>query len=582
LESRSRRGPARGRSRGPGGGPRRAGTARGPARPDDPSIEPLHPTADPPDIRSFREFDLPEELQQAIEAMGISVPTPIQRLAIQPVLDGRDVIAKAETGTGKTLAFGAPIVARLEATRSTVLALVLCPTRELAQQVCNVMAELGRARGLSTALIVGGEPMHDQIVALKAGAQIVVGTPGRVLDLYGQGFLSFPWTEFVVLDEADEMLEIGFLDDVKKILSFTPPERQTLHFSATFPHDVLALARHSTREPVELATARGVSTVETIQQSYIKVDDEDRPTALRRLVETSSPEDVFLVFCDRRTEVDRLMRVLERAPFSTKALHGGFDQASRFRVMSAFRTGEVKVLVATDVASRGLDVAHVTHVINFSVPQDIQDYTHRIGRTGRAGRAGTAITFVTRRTWSDWQALIGRAPWTVPESELPPARGHAGRDERPRRSASRLREAPDHVERPQEAPRRVERPREERPPRRERPPREERAPREERGPRRERPEPAQAQRAAPASRAPEVELGADGRPRRRETTRERLARERAEAEGRGAGSERRDQRPPERAARPEGDRPPRRERDDRPRPAERRGSSEHGGFGSGV
>jgi ATP-dependent RNA helicase DeaD len=581
LESRSRKGPPRGRSRRPGGGPRRGGGAPGSPRPDDPSIEPLHPTADPPDIRSFREFDLPEELQQAIEAMGISVPTPIQRLAIRPVLEGRDVIAKAETGTGKTLAFGAPIVAKLEAGRSTVLALVLCPTRELAQQVCSVMAELGRARGLSTALIVGGEPMHDQIVALKAGAQIVVGTPGRVLDLYGQGFLSFPWTEFVVLDEADEMLEIGFLDDVKKILSFTPPERQTLHFSATFPHDVLALARQSTRDPVELATARGVSTVETIQQSFIKVDDEDRPSALRRLVEASAPDDVFLVFCDRRTEVDRLMRVLERAPFSTKALHGGFDQASRFRVMSAFRTGEVKVLVATDVASRGLDVAHVTHVINFSVPQDIQDYTHRIGRTGRAGRSGRSITFVTRRSWGDWQALIARAPWTVPEAELPQPRGSGRRDERPRREQRPREERPQEVQ-----PREPREPRGERPPRRERHdrgPREERPPREERGPRRERPE-------APSARSsePALEPGADGRSRRRETTRERLARERAESERGAAAPERRVEQPVERPAerernaRPAGERRPRRDRDERPRQGDRRHAGEGGGFGAGL
>jgi ATP-dependent RNA helicase DeaD len=225
----------------------------------------------------------------------------------------------------------------------------------------------------------------------------VVGTPGRVIDLYGQKFLSFPWTEFVALDEADQMLEIGFIDDVRKILSYTPDERQTMLFSATFPDEVLRLAREATRDPMEVATAAGHATVKTIDQSWMACGRSDRSLALMRLIEQSSADDVFLVFCDRRTEVDALMRQLERMPFSVKALHGGFDQASRFRVMSAFRTGEVKALVATDVASRGLDVHLVTHVVNYSVPQDAQDYTHRIGRTGRAGREGVAITFLEPR-----------------------------------------------------------------------------------------------------------------------------------------------------------------------------------------
>jgi len=356
-------------------------------------------------------------VQGVIAGMGIETPTPIQRLAIQPVLDGKDVIAKAETGTGKTLAFGAPMMARIDPARASVLGLVLCPTRELAQQVASVLEELGKPRGIVVALIVGGEPMHGQVDALKAGAQVVVGTPGRVLDLYGQGFLSFPWTEYVVLDEADEMLEIGFIDDVKKILSYTPEERQTMHFSATFPHAVLELARESTREPVEIATAAGVSTVDTIDQSWIEVGREERPQVLLSLIRSGTKEDVFLVFCDRRTEVDQLFRSLERSPFSVKALHGGYDQASRFRVMSAFRTGEVKALVATDVASRGLDVDHVTYVVNYSVPQDVQDYTHRIGRTGRAGRSGRAITFVTPDKARYWAEIQRDAPWDIPNHD---------------------------------------------------------------------------------------------------------------------------------------------------------------------
>jgi superfamily II DNA/RNA helicase len=203
--------------------------------------------------------------------MGISKPTPIQALAIGPVLEGRDIIAKAETGTGKTLAFGAPILAKLEPGRTSILALILCPTRELAQQVGDVLQRLGKVRGLSVALVVGGEPMMPQVKALRAGAQIVVATPGRIIDLYEQRFVQFPWTEFAVLDEADRMLEIGFLDDVKKILDYLPKERQTLLFSATFPPELLRLAREHTVKPVEVATALGTKTASTVEQYWIPI-----------------------------------------------------------------------------------------------------------------------------------------------------------------------------------------------------------------------------------------------------------------------------------------------------------------------
>jgi ATP-dependent RNA helicase DeaD len=367
----------------------------------------------------------------AIDAMGIEVPTPIQRLSIQPILDGRDVIAKAETGTGKTLAFGAPVMSRIDPGRASVLGLVLCPTRELAQQVAGVLAKIGSGRALRVALVVGGDPVHPQISALKAGAQIVVGTPGRVLDLYGQGFLSVPWTEFAVLDEADEMLEIGFLDDVAKILGYLPEERQTMLFSATFPPELLKLAREHTRNPVEVATALGVASVETIEHAWFKVTEEDMAIALTRLIEQSAEDDILLVFCNRRTEVDRLLRRLERMPFPIKALHGGYDQAARFRVMSAFRHGEVKALIATDVASRGLDVLHVTHVVNFGVPHDITEYTHRAGRTGRAGRSGHAVTLVTPGGMRRWKPLLNQMTWPIAETPLPERSRHGrsgGRD----------------------------------------------------------------------------------------------------------------------------------------------------------
>jgi len=409
----------------------------------------LHPNLDVPDIESFDHFTLDAGILQGIKNMGIEKPTPIQALSVQPILDGKDLIAKAETGTGKTLAFGAPMMSKIDSDRSTVLALVLCPTRELAQQVAGVLSALGMPRQVNVALLVGGDPIHPQVEELRKGAQVVVGTPGRVLDLYQQRFLSFPWTEYAVLDEADKMFEIGFLDDVKKILSLLPDERQTLLFSATYPLEVLGLAREFTTDPVEVATAKGLATVTSIEQGFISFEEEsDRALALIRMVERSEDDDVFLVFLERRTEVDRLLRRLERERFTVKALHGGYDQASRFRVMSAFRGQEVKVLLATDVAARGLDVEHVTHVVNYAVPREVESYTHRIGRTGRAGRSGIAVTFVQPADRRKWQSILRDAKWDIDELPLPgtgPARGsrrrasssdEAGggaREERPRR-----------------------------------------------------------------------------------------------------------------------------------------------------
>ena len=422
------------------GGGRRRGAARS-KHPKRPAPEPLHPSATPPDIEGFDHWPLHEGVLSAIADMGIVKPTPIQALAIGPVLEGKDVIAKAETGTGKTLAFGAPMISKVDPERRTVLGLVLSPTRELAEQVHAVMEKLGAAREMRTALIVGGEDMVPQVKALQAGAQVVVGTPGRVLDLMGQGFLNFPWTEFVVLDEADKMLEIGFIDDVKKILDAANEYRQTLLFSATFPPALLDLARSYTTDPAEIATASGVSTVDTISQRFVAVDEDEKAQLLSRLIEDSGDDDIFLVFCDRRTDVDRLLRRLERRRFPVKALHGGYDQAARFRVMNAFREKGVKALIATDVASRGLDVAHVTYVINYSAPRDAADYTHRIGRTGRAGRCGTAISFVSPSDRRRWAALRRSTPFDIEEAHsvrelLAAPGGERAAKRRPRRDSS--------------------------------------------------------------------------------------------------------------------------------------------------
>lgn len=411
------------------GGRRSGGGGRRPtksaSKPNDPTIRPLEPTLEPPDIQSFDEFDLHPDVKDDIFALGITTPTPIQRLAIGPVLKGRDVIAKAETGTGKTLAFGAPMMSKIDTARRSVLALILAPTRELAEQVFKNLESIGKRRGIKVALVVGGEPLEPQVRAIQAGAQVIVGTPGRIIDLNNKRCLLFPWTEFVVLDEADIMLEIGFLDDVKKILKVTPPERQTLLFSATFPPELLRLAREYTRDPVEVATAAGLKTVDTIKQTWIRVDEEEAFRTLVRIIERSEPDDVFLCFCARRTDADKLYRRMQREPFHSRCLHGGFDQEARFKVMEAFRSGDVKLLVATDVASRGLDVKAVSHVVNWNVPQDTSDYTHRIGRTGRAGRRGNAITIVKPEEFRKWTRILDGVTWEI-EEVMPPGRTPRG------------------------------------------------------------------------------------------------------------------------------------------------------------
>ncbi len=377
----------------------------------------------------------------ALDEMGIEVPTPIQALAIGAVLDGRDVIAKAETGTGKTLAFGAPLMAKMDITRTTVLALVLCPTRELAQQVAEVLQKIAEFTGGKVVLVVGGDPMREQIQRVKAGAQVIVGTPGRVLDLLRQRYVAFPWLEFAVLDEADKMFEIGFLDDIRAILAYTPKERQTLLFSATYVNEVLQLAREATVDPVEIATAKGVATVDNIEQLWIDLDEQEKPDVLERIIEESEEDDTFLVFCERRTDVDGLLRRLSRSPWRVTALHGGYDQSVRFRVIQMFRDREIKVLIATDVAARGLDVVHVTHVINYQIPREVEEYTHRIGRTGRAGRTGTAISFVAGDDWRRWKHILKQVDWDIVEID-PPRPRRRGRPQTRGRPASSRRPPP--------------------------------------------------------------------------------------------------------------------------------------------
>ncbi len=355
--------------------------------------------------KPFPEFPLDPDVQETLERMGIRNATPIQELVIEPILAGLDVMGKAETGTGKTIGFGAPLVGKIDTQRVAVQALVLTPTRELAQQVAGVIEELGRGRKLGVALVVGGVHASEQVLKLRSRSQVVVGTPGRVLDFLRDRTLSLVWCETVVLDEADRMLDMGFIDDVGAILDRIPPERQTLLFSATIPPGVEKLARRYMRDPKMFSTARGLSAAREIRQCYQEVEFRDKLRALRKILD-ENPADTCLIFCNTRRQVIDLDRMLFGHGYAAGALHGDQEQDVRFKILEAFRRREILTLVATDVASRGLDVEEIARVINYEVPDEEESYVHRIGRTGRALRTGIAITLVAGKEMVDWRRIV--------------------------------------------------------------------------------------------------------------------------------------------------------------------------------
>jgi ATP-dependent RNA helicase DeaD len=345
------------------------------------------------DVSAFRSLGVSEASLRAVADFGYTTPTPIQEQAIPAMLSGRDVVGKAQTGTGKTLAFALPIADQLDAEQAQVQAIVLVPTRELAMQVSQETARACAGRGLSVVALVGGRRLRGDIAALAAGPQVVVGTPGRVIDHLQRGTLVLAGVRIVVLDEADEMLDIGFADDMETILRRTPRNRQTALFSATMPPFVRKMIRRYMTEPIQIAIRPEDVTVSTIEQLYFEVSERDKVAAFLELYER---EGMPQVLCFRRTQigVDRLTAELRRRGIPACGIHGGMGQPERDRVMKAFRSGDLRILIATNVAARGLDIPDVTHVINFDLPQNTEEYVHRIGRTGRAGRAGTAITFI--------------------------------------------------------------------------------------------------------------------------------------------------------------------------------------------
>lgn len=345
---------------------------------------------------TFADLHLSAAVMGAIDALGFEEPTPIQAQTIPLLLQGRDVLAQAQTGTGKTAAFAVPVVERTEIARREVQTLVLAPTRELAVQVAESMHALGHPRGLVVLPIYGGQAYDRQLRGLRAGVHVVVGTPGRVMDHIRRGTLDLSTVATVVLDEADEMLAMGFVEDIEFILDQVPTKPQIALFSATVPPHIEALARRYQRDAERVMTAQRERTAPQTRQFYVETPQRHKVEALTRILDLESPA-LTMVFCRTKRGVDELAGTLEARGYAVAAVHGDVNQSQRERLLRAFREGRAELLIATDVAARGLDIPDVTHVFNYDIPDDADAYVHRVGRTGRMGRAGDAITFVTPR-----------------------------------------------------------------------------------------------------------------------------------------------------------------------------------------
>ena len=358
------------------------------------------PQAEP----TFESFGLKEELNRGITAAGFKTPSPIQLQAIPLVLSGADLIAQAHTGTGKTAAFGLPAMQMINMDSPMGL-LVITPTRELATQVSEEIYRLGQFAGVKSGAIYGGQAYFRQLRMIENGVHALVATPGRLLDLLRSGKLPGLKPSIVVLDEADEMLDMGFLEDIQEIFKLLPEQRQTLLFSATMPPPIQALAKTILKDPQVIQSAQQRErTNSDIQQLYFVVEEREREDAVIRLIDDQFP-DKAIVFCRTRIEVDRLNDFLLSRGFNSRGLHGDIDQYRRDETMLQFRQGSFDILVATDVAARGLDVAAVSHVFNYHIPFDSKSYVHRVGRTGRAGKKGTAITLVTPREFQQLERI---------------------------------------------------------------------------------------------------------------------------------------------------------------------------------
>ena len=346
------------------------------------------------DKLKFTELNLSSEILKAVADMGFEETTPIQSLAIPKMIEGFDLIGQAQTGTGKTAAFGIPILEKISPKEKKVQALIMCPTRELAIQVAEELKSLSKyKKGINIVPVYGGQPIVRQMAALHKGAHIVIGTPGRIIDHIERQTIKLDHAKTVVLDEADEMLDMGFRDDIELILKNLPSEKQTVFFSATMPREFLALTKKYQNNPINIKVVHEKLTVPQTEQLYCEVREHQKLEALARCIDMADAK-LSLVFCNTKRRVDEVTAQLQVRGYSADAIHGDMNQTQRDRVMDKFRNCKIEILVATDVAARGIDVDDVEAVFNFDIPQDIESYVHRIGRTGRAGRTGKAYSFV--------------------------------------------------------------------------------------------------------------------------------------------------------------------------------------------
>ena len=371
-------------------------------------------------MTTFQDLGLSDSLLKAIDNMGYTTPTLIQEKAIPFVFMNRDILASAQTGTGKTASFSLPMMDILDGGHTKPRmprAIILEPTRELAAQVGDNFNAYGKYMKLSYSLVIGGTSMNEQEKAIERGADVLIATPGRLLDLVGRGKVMLNESKMLVIDEADRMMDMGFVPDVEKLVSMMPAMRQTIMFSATFPNAIKKLAEQFLDNPKEIIVAPPASTSDNISQYTIHTSPKEKYSVLRSLLDSKEMQ-TSIIFCNRKKDVDSLFTQLRKAKYSVGALHGDMDQSKRLEWLEKFRNGTVNMLVCSDVAARGLDIANVSHVFNMDVPLHSEDYVHRIGRTGRAGKLGTSYTFISNNDKKLWQGVLNIIKKEIPEYKI--------------------------------------------------------------------------------------------------------------------------------------------------------------------
>lgn len=384
-------------------------------------------------MATFKQLGINKELEEGLKKNGILNPTPIQEQSIPSLLSGRDVIAKAQTGTGKTLAFLLPIFEKIDLNKKDIQALIVTPTRELAIQITDEAKKLSKSKDVNVLSVYGGQDVENQIRKLKNGVHLVIGTPGRILDHLKRGTINFGKLENLVLDEADQMLHMGFLADVESIIRQTPKRRQTMLFSATMREDIKRLAKEYMNDSKNITVETKNVTLDKVEQVVVETTDRRKQDALIESLDKYNPF-LAIIFCRTKRRVKTLNEALQMKGYNSDEIHGDLSQAKRERVMKNFREAKLQYLVATDVAARGIDVEGITHIFNYDIPEDAESYIHRIGRTARAGKSGVAVTFVTPRNVEELNAIEKKIKMSIRKSET---------SNKPRRNSSESNKSQD-------------------------------------------------------------------------------------------------------------------------------------------